>query len=141
MVGGELRKMQNIIGIEVSKIHSLAWSKTICVWGLNVGQMGISYTNGDIEVKVQERSVRGETQVNPKAIQLRDDIKCVSTSELCTCVVTTLNDVHVYYNYQHFKLPKIPMKGHGDKHFDYFKPRRITEAAVIKNSYRGPETL
>ena len=104
-------------------------------WGLNVGQMGISYTNGDIEVKVQERSVRGETQVNPKAIQLRDDIKCVSTSELCTCVVTTLNDVHVYYNYQHFKLPKIPMKGHGDKHFDYFKPRRITEAAVIKNSY------
>ena len=114
------------------KIHSLAWSKLFVFWGLNVGQMGISYTNGDIEVKVQERSVRGETQVNPKAIQLRDDIKCVSTSELCTCVVTTLNDVHVYYNYQHFKLPKIPMKGHGDKHFDYFKPRRITEAAVIK---------
>ncbi|KAL1574121.1 hypothetical protein MG5_06305 [Candida albicans P57072] len=141
MVGGELRKMQNIIGIEVSKIHSLAWSKNyLCFWGLNVGQMGISYTNGDIEVKVQERSVRGETQVNPKAIQLRDDIKCVSTSELCTCVVTTLNDVHVYYNYQHFKLPKIPMKGHGDKHFDYFKPRRITEAAVIKKIVtRGPE--
>ena len=31
------------------------------------------------------------------------------------------------------------MKGHGDKHFDYFKPRRITEAAVIKNSYPSPE--
>ena len=32
------------------------------------------------------------------------------------------------------------MKGHGDKHFDYFKPRRITEAAVIKKIVtRGPE--
>lgn len=141
LAGGELRRIQNIMGAEVSKIHSLVWSKNcLCFWGLNVGQMGISCTNGDIEVKVHERSVRGETQVNPRAIQLRDDIKCVSTSELCTCVVTTLNDIHVYYNYQHFKLPKIPIKGHSDKHFDYFKPRRITEAAVIKKIVtRGPE--
>ena len=79
----------------------------LCFWGLNVGQMGISHTNGDIEVKVQERSVRGDTS-QPKSNSVVDDIKCVSTSELCTCVVTTLNDVHVYYNYQHFKLPKTP---------------------------------
>ncbi|KAL6449726.1 btb1 BTB/POZ domain-containing protein 1 [Candida maltosa Xu316] len=142
LVTGDLRKNSGLLhGVKVSKIHSVVWTKNeLYFWGLNVGQMGIFCTHGDIEVKLQDESVRGEIQASPKMVTLRDDIKCVSTSELCTCVVTTLNDIHVYYNYQHFKLPKIPIKGYSDKHFDLFKPRRITEAAIIKKIVtRGPE--
>ncbi|RCK65964.1 BTB/POZ domain-containing protein 1 [Candida viswanathii] len=142
LVSGELRNASGWLqGVKVSKIHSVAWTRNeLYFWGLNVGQMGIACTHGDIEVKLQDESVRGEIRPSPKMVSLRDDIKYVSTSELCTCVVTTLNDVHVYYNYQHFKLPKIPIKGYSDKHFDLFKPRRITEAAIIKKIVtRGPE--
>ncbi|CAI5756282.1 unnamed protein product [Candida verbasci] len=132
-----LKHKEWLLGVQVSKIHSLTWSKNnLYFWGLNVGQMGI-ICHGDIEVKLQDESIKGEIQF-PKMVSLRDEIKCVSTSELITCVVTVQNDIHVYYKHQHFKLPKI-YKGN-DKHFDIFKPARITEAAVInKIVTRGPD--
>ncbi|EGW33740.1 uncharacterized protein SPAPADRAFT_135574 [Spathaspora passalidarum NRRL Y-27907] len=143
LVTGDLRKNKNQIkNICVSKIHSVAYTKNeLFFWGLNVGQMGISFTKADIEVKVHDVSLRGEIQSSPRMVTLRDDIKFVSTSELCTCVVTTLNDIHVYYNGQHLKLPKIPIKGAGDKHFDFFKPNILTRAAEItKVVTRGPQS-
>ncbi|EDK47022.1 hypothetical protein LELG_05203 [Lodderomyces elongisporus NRRL YB-4239] len=141
LVGGELRKLgEKILGIAVSKIHSVAWSKNqLFSWGLNVGQMGISCAHGDIEIKLNNESWKGEVQSTPKVTFLRDEIKLVSTSELCTCVVTVMNDIHVYYNYQHYKLPKI--KVIKDHHFDIFKPRKLTMAAVVtKVVTRGPDT-
>ncbi|RLV90571.1 BTB/POZ domain-containing protein 1 [Spathaspora sp. JA1] len=143
LVTGDLKKNRNSIkNVCVSKIHSVAYTKNeLFFWGLNVGQMGISYIKGDIEVKVHDQSLRGEIQTSSRMVSLRDDIKLVSTSELCTCVVTTLNDIHVYYNNQHFKLPKIPIKSAGDKHFDFFKPTILTRAAeIVKIATRGPQT-
>ncbi|KAI5957851.1 hypothetical protein KGF57_003118 [Candida theae] len=143
LVAGELRKnkTKTLLGVDVSKIHSVTWSKNeLYFWGLNVGQMGIQRIRGDIELKLHDESVKGEIQTSPRATSLRDEIKCVSTTELCTFVVTALNDIHVYYNYQHYKLPKVPVKGLGDKHFDFFKPRRLTEGTVItKIVTRGPD--
>lgn len=141
LVSGELRNAgSSLQGVAVSKIHTVAWTKNaLYFWGLNVGQMGIVCTHGDIEVKLHDESMRGEIQASPKMVSLRDEIKYVSTHLRLTCVVTTLNDIHVFYNYQHYKLPKIPIKGYSDKHFDLFKPRRITEAAMIKKVVtRGP---
>ncbi|KAG7663804.1 uncharacterized protein J8A68_002664 [[Candida] subhashii] len=142
LVTGDLRKnYETVLGVCVSKVHSMAYSKnSLFFWGLNVGQMGISCVTGDIEVKLQDESFQGEVQKSPKMVSLRDEIKSVSTSELTTCVVTTLNDIHVYYNYQHFKLPKVPSNTSGDKQFDIFKPNVLTKAAVIsKIVTRGPE--
>ncbi|KAI5963985.1 hypothetical protein CANMA_003582 [Candida margitis] len=142
LVAGELRKnkTKKLLGVDVSKIHSVTWTKNeLYFWGLNTGQMGIQRIRDDIEVRLHDESVKGEIQTSPRSINLRDDIKCVSTSELCTCVVTVLNDIHVYYNFQHYKLPKVPVKGLGDKNFDLFKPRRLTEGTVItKIVTRGP---
>lgn len=143
LVAGELRKNKTkmLFGVDVSKIHSVTWTKNeLYFWGLNVGQMGIQRIRDDVEVKLHDESVKGEIQSSPRSVSLRDEIKCVSTTELCTCVVTVLNDIHVYYNFQHYKLPKVPVKGLGDKHFDFFKPRRLTEGMVItKIITRGPD--
>ena len=134
LVSGELRNVGNhLLGVKVSKIHSVVWSRNaLYFWGLNVGQMGIACTHGDIEVKLHDQVLRGEIQASPKMVSLRDDIKCVTTTTLLTYVVTTINEIHAFVNHKHLKLPKIPIKGYNDKHFDLFKPRRITEAAVIK---------
>lgn len=144
LVAGELRKNKSrkLLGVDVSKIHSVTWTKNeLYFWGLNVGQMGIQRIRDDIEVKLHDESVKGEVQTSPRSTNLRDEIKCVSTTELCTCVVTELNDIHVYYNFQHYKLPKVPVKGLGDKNFDLFKPRRLTEGTVIiKIITRGPNS-
>lgn len=142
LVAGELRKnkTKKLLGIGVSKVHSVTWTKNeMYFWGLNVGQMGIQRIRNDVEVKLHDESVKGEVQTSPRITSLRDEIKCVSTTELCTCVVTVLNDIHIYYNFQHYKLPKVPVKGLGDKNFDLFKPRRLTEGTVItKIITRGP---
>ncbi|KAK6461269.1 hypothetical protein DFJ63DRAFT_289148 [Scheffersomyces coipomensis] len=134
LVAGDLKKNFNqIIGISVSKVHSVAYTKNeIFFWGLNVGQMGIPLLKGDVEVKLYDQAFKGEIQHYPRVVQLRDEIKSVDTSELCTCVVTTKNDIHVYYNYQHFKLPKIPTRSNTDKHFDIFTPIKLTQVVQIK---------
>ncbi|MCP8715924.1 MAG: hypothetical protein M5E90_00735 [Asgard group archaeon] len=134
LVSGELRNVgSNLLGVKVSKIHSVVWSRNaLYFWGLNVGQMGIACTHGDIEVKLHDQALKGEIQASPKMVSLRDDIKCVTTTTILTYVVTSINEIHAFVNHKHLKLPKIPIKGYNDKHFDLFKPRRITEAAVIK---------
>ncbi|KAI5961918.1 uncharacterized protein KGF55_003889 [Candida pseudojiufengensis] len=135
LVMGEIRKHRDekLLGIAVSKIHTVSWSKNkLFFWGLNAGQMGLQCVNGDVEIKLHDQMVVGEIQPSPKLVSLRDEIKLVSTSELCTCVVTIFNDIHVFHNFQHYKLPKIPIKGLGDKYFDLFKPPKLTQAAIIE---------
>lgn len=134
LVLGDLRKYSKpIIGISVSKVHSVAYSKNeLFFWGLNVGQMGIPASDSNIEVKLHDTVFKGEIQGTPKMVLLKDDIKCLDTTELCTWLVTDKNDIHVYYNYQHFKLPKVPVKASSDKHFDLFKPTILTQVVKIK---------
>ncbi|KAK6453937.1 uncharacterized protein RJT20DRAFT_131401 [Scheffersomyces xylosifermentans] len=134
LVLGDLRKNSgHIIGISVSKVHSVAYTKNdLFFWGLNVGQMGIPANDSNIEVKLHDNVFRGEIQPTPRMVSLKDEIKCIATSELCTWLVTTKNDIHFYYNYQHLKLPKIPVKASSDKHFDIFKPTKLTQAVEIK---------
>ncbi|KAK6198544.1 uncharacterized protein RJT21DRAFT_122121 [Scheffersomyces amazonensis] len=134
LVQGDLKKNYNhIIGICVSKVHSVAYTKNeIFFWGLNIGQMGIPSIKGNVEVKLSDQTFKGEIQNFPKLVQLRDEIKSIDTNELCTCVVTIKNDIHIYYNYQHFKLPKIPTSSNSDKHFDIFIPTKLTQAVGIK---------
>lgn len=136
IISGDLRKNHNHIkGLSVSKIHSLVYTKNeIFFWGLCIGQMGISFdtTAVPVEYKVNNMPFKGFIQKSPKKITLRDDIKYVLTSDTCTCVITTTNDIHVYYQYQHFKLPRIPVKGSTDKHFDLFKPTKLTQAISIE---------
>lgn len=136
IVSGDLKKNQNPInGLTVSKIHSVAYTKNeLFFWGLCIGQMGIPIdsTTTHIEHKVNNITYKGFIQRSPKRVALRDDIKYVLTSETCTCVITSTNDIHIFYQYQHFKLPKIPVKGSTDKHFDLFKPTKLTQAIKIE---------
>ena len=99
LVLGDLRKYSKpIIGISVSKVHSVAYSKNeLFFWGLNVGQMGIPASDSNIEVKLHDTVFKGEIQGTPKMVLLKDDIKCLDTTELCTWLVTDKNDIHVYY--------------------------------------------
>lgn len=113
LIAGELRKnTKPILGISCSKIHSLAFTANeIYSWGLNIGQMGYPALHQDIEFRIQNLVCKGEIQSTPKCISMRDEIKFVDTCELYTVVVTKKNDVHIYYQYQHFKLPKIQSRG------------------------------
>lgn len=136
IISGDLKKNQRaIIGITVSKVHSVAYTKNeLFFWGLCIGQMGIPMdtTTTLIEHKVDTITYKGFIQRSPKRVALRDEIKYVQTSETCTCIITTTNDIHIFYQYQHFKLPKIPVKGSIDKHFDLFKPTKLTQAITIE---------
>lgn len=136
VIAGDLKKNNNFIrGVTVSKIHSVTYTKNeLFFWGLCIGQMGISIdpNASTVEHKVNNSTYRGFVQRSPRRIILREDIKHVLTSETCTCVITTTNDIHIYYQFQHFKLPKIPVKGYSDKHFHLFKPTKLTQAINIK---------
>lgn len=133
---GELRKNgAPINGIRCSKIHSLAYTKNeIYFWGLCIGQMGIPFdsSKATIDYKIDGSIGKGFIQSTPRKVALRDDIKCLLTCETTTCLVTTSNDIHVYFKFQHFKLPKVPIRELQDKHFDIFKPSILTEGIVIK---------
>lgn len=133
---GELRKNgAPINGVRCSKIHSLAYTKNeIYFWGLCIGQMGIPFdsSKATIDYKIDGIIAKGFIQSTPRKVALRDDIKCLLTCETCTCLVTTSNDIHVYLKFQHFKLPKVPIRELQDKHFDIFKPSILTEGIVIK---------
>lgn len=136
IISGDLKRNQSPInGLAVSKIHSVAYTRNeLFFWGLCIGQMGIPIdsTTTPIEHKVNNTIYKGFIQRSPKRVALRDDIKYVLTSETCTCVISSTNDIHIFYQYQHFKLPKIPVKGSTDKHFDLFKPTKLTQAIKIE---------
>ncbi|ODV79610.1 uncharacterized protein CANTADRAFT_48967 [Suhomyces tanzawaensis NRRL Y-17324] len=134
LVGGDLRKNSaEIKGVATSKIHGVVFTKTeLFFWGLNIGQMGFTASSQNIEFKLDDTVYKGEIQSTPRAISLRDNVKLVETCELCTFVVTDKNDIHVYFQHHHYKLPKIPVKGSSDKHFDIFKPTSLTKAVLIQ---------
>ena len=131
---GDLKKNGALIeGIATSKIHSIAYTKhDVFFWGLNIGQMGIPSTSPDLELKLNDSTFRGEVVTSPKKVSLRDDIKLVTTCDICTLLVTERNDIHLYYQYQHVKLPKIPTRGVSDNDFDVFKPSRLTRPVEIR---------
>lgn len=133
-VYGDLRASGKILGICVSKIHSVAYTDLeIISWGLNIGQMGFSSYHSSVNYKVDTTDYKGSIQVHPKSYQVRNEkIKWVDTCEECTFIVTTKNEIHVLYQHAYFKLPKIPLKSSTDNHFDKFKPTMLTEAIVIK---------
>jgi alpha-tubulin suppressor-like RCC1 family protein len=134
LILGDLKKNGSLIeGIATSKVHSIAYTKhDVFFWGLNIGQMGIPSTSPDLELKLNDSTFRGEVVASPKKVSLRDDIKLVSTCDTCTLLVTERNDIHLYYQYQHVKLPKLPTRGVSDNHFDVFKPSRLTKPVEIK---------
>lgn len=135
--GGVLRR-NPIKGVSVSKIHSLVYTDyEVYSWGLSIGQMGFSTDSSrTIDFRYKDETYKGQFQSKPKAISFRDEIKLVETCETCTCVITVLNDIHVLYNYQHIKLPKIPVKA-SDKQFDFFKPAVLTRARqIVKVCFR-----
>lgn len=135
--GGDLRKRsQRIIGIEVSKIHSLAYSSScMYFWGLNIGQMGLPTpdlsSSRDNDHRVNGQTYKGNVVALPKEVPLKD-IKLVSTCETCTCAVTTANEIYVYFLGQRVKLPKLPARAFSEAKFDCFKPSRLTKASAIK---------
>ncbi|CUM63510.1 uncharacterized protein PRCAT00001086001 [Priceomyces carsonii] len=132
---GDLRRNTHFIrGIAASNVHSLAFAKNdIFFWGLNLGQMGFTTDVGKIhEFRLRATLYKGRIQETPKKISLREDIKFVETSETCTCVITTNNEIHMYFQHQHYKLPKIPAKGNLENNFDVFKPTRLTQMISIE---------
>lgn len=146
---GDLRKSLWILGIETSKIHSVAFtSDSLFFWGLNIGQMGMvpepgSSPTGQIhEHRINGVLFKGTIIPQPKEISFRDNIKLVATCESCTCVVTEVNDIYVFYMNQRLKLPKLPARAFSEKQFDCFKPSRLTSAPVIKKiSMKSPENV
>lgn len=140
---GDLKKNVSAIkGVEVSKIHSLVYTKNdIFFWGLNIGQMGFN-TEGNIEYKHGGITYKGALQSQARKITLRDEIKLVATCENITCVITTSNDIHIYSQGQHIKLPKIPIRGSLDRNFHKFSPVKTTKQAnIVKVVMRNGENV
>lgn len=139
VITGDLRKKsQRLLGVEVSGIHSVAYSRnSIYFWGLDIGQMGFITSdttpakNSDNH-RIHGVTYKGSIVPHPKVATLRDDIKFVTTCETCTCVVTVTNDMYVYFLGQRVKLPKLPVRGFHEVKFDCFKPSRLTSAPIIK---------
>lgn len=138
VITGDLkRNSQRIIGIEISKIHSVAYTKnSVLFWGLNIGQMGLPISellpSKDSEHRVNGVNYRGEIIPQPKERQMLYEIKLVASCETCTCIVATTNDIYIHYLGQSVKLPKLPARAFSEAHFDCFKPSRLTSAPVIK---------
>ncbi|WEJ95256.1 hypothetical protein PSN45_002769 [Yamadazyma tenuis] len=132
--GGDLKKNSlNIRGTAASKIHSLVYTKfDIFFWGLNIGQMGFPQDAKDsLDHKVYGSTFKGSIQHQPRCITLRDEIKFVQTCEACTCVVTSNNELHLYFQNQHVKLPRVQSRGSLDKNFHIFCPAKLSKPAVI----------
>lgn len=141
---GDIKKASTSIkALAVSKIHSLAYTKyDIISWGLNIGQMGFPPDTLTIEHKFNRQTYKGGLQLLPRKVTLRDEIKLVETCETCTCVVTVSNDIHLYFQNQHVKLPKIPTRGSFDKNFHIFNPIKLTKpASIIKICCKSHENI
>lgn len=137
---GELKaRRDSFRGLAVSKIHSLVYTDyEVYSWGLSIGQMGFPVDSSHtIDFRYKDKAYKGQFQTKPKSISFRDQIKLVATCETCTCVITVQNDIHILANYQHIKLPKIPVKVSSEKHFDFFKPAVLTRARkIVKVCFR-----
>lgn len=134
---GDLKRLDGQLkGVAVSKVHSLVYSRhEMFSWGLCLGQMGVSPDSQSTpgEHRLNGILYKGHIQPTPKKIAFKDEIKLVGTCESCTCVVTTKSDIHIYYQYQHLKLPKISMAaGKVDNQFRFFKPAILTQLVAIK---------
>lgn len=129
-VAGDLRRnFEPILGLAVSEVSSVAWSEnSLFFWGLNTGQMGIPH---DPTKKTVKGTFSGSIQCSPNRVSLRDTIKLVQATPLCTFVVTTDNNIHVFTQYQHFKLPRLPVNITSEKHFDIFRPTKLTKQPNI----------
>lgn len=142
---GDIKKnVGHFKGIASSKVHSLAFTKhDVFLWGLNLGQMGFNSDSGFvIDYNYQGSLVKGIIQMSPRKISLRDEIKLVDTCETATCIVTSQNDVHIYYQSQHVKLPKIAIRGSLDRNFHIFSPVKTTRPAnIVKVVMRSPENV
>lgn len=141
---GDMRKLTApILGLEASKIHSVAYTKhSVYFWGLEIGQMGLVSHQKSIDHRVNGISYKGSLVSQPKEVSFRDEIKTLATCETCTCIVTETNDIYVYYMGQRVKLPKLPSRVESDANFDLFKPSRLTSAPVIKKvSMKSHETV
>lgn len=133
VISGDLRKCQSlIIGVCASKIHSLAYTENaVYFWGLNIGQMGLTQTESTADHTVNGKIYKGCIVAQSKEVKFRDKIKLVSTCETCTCVVTEMNDIHIYFGGQRVKLPKLPTRIDTDSQFDSFKPSKLSSPAVV----------
>jgi alpha-tubulin suppressor-like RCC1 family protein len=134
---GDLKRLDGQLkGVAVSKVHSLVYTRhEMFSWGLCLGQMGVSPDSQSSpgEHRLNGILYKGNIQPTPKRIAMKDEIKLVGTCESCTCVVTTKSDIHIYYQYQHLKLPKISMAaGKVDNQFKFFKPAVLTQLVAIK---------
>lgn len=134
---GDLRRVSNRLrGVAASNIHSVAYaSHLLFFWGLDIGQMGpMIHSTGsrEEEYRLAGSSFKGHVVTNPREVAVRDEIKIIATCETCTCVITTANDIFIYYGGQRVKLPKIPARGFSEASFDCFKPSRLTRAPDIK---------
>lgn len=137
VTAGDLRRVSaRFRGLAASSIHSIAYtSHLLYFWGLDVGQMGpMSHSSGTRaeEFRVGGSTYKGQVITNPREVAVRDEIKAVATCETCTCVVTTANDIYLYYGEQRVKLPKLPARGFSEATFDCFKPSRLTSTPDIK---------
>lgn len=130
---GDLKKNnRHIRGISTSNVHSVAFTKSeLFSWGLNIGQMGIPSLNPDLELNQDGNVFRGEVVNQPRSISLRDEIKLITACDTCTILVTVKDEIHVYFQFQHVKLPKIPIKGDSVDQFSLFKPNRLTKPIEI----------
>lgn len=136
-VVGDLKGNSELIsGLAVSEVSSVAWSENVLFfWGLNTGQMGIPH---DPTKKTVKGTFSGSIQCSPIRVSLRDTIKLVQATSLCTFVVTEDNNIHVFTQYQHFKLPKLPVNVTSEKHFDIFRPTKLTKQPnVVKLSAKS----
>lgn len=133
LILGDLKKNSNHInGIATSNVHSVVFTKSeLFSWGLNIGQMGIPAVNPDLELNQGDIIFRGEVVNNPRSVSLRDEIKLITACDTCTMLVTVKDEIHVYFQFQHIKLPKIPTKGANIDHFKLFKPNRLTKPVEI----------
>lgn len=127
---GDLRRLDEVLlGVAVCDTSSVAWShNSLLFWGLNSGQMGVP---ADPTRKVNKKSGNGAVQSAPIRVSLRDGIKHVQVTPQCTIVVTSNNNIHVFAQHQHTKLPQLPVNIAFEKHFDIFRPTKLTKRPTI----------
>lgn len=130
---GDLKYNSNKLkGIATSNIHSVVFTNSeLFFWGLNIGQMGVPSDSQSTEFTHDGVTHSGEILKNPRSVSLRDEIKLMDTCDVCTVLVTVKNEIHVYTQFQHIKLPKIPPKGSSVDQFSVFKPARLTKPIEI----------
>lgn len=133
ITSGDLRsKGLAIKGMAISNIHSMVYTKnSLYYWGLVVGQVGSTLNSADaFDYKINGTNYKGYHQKQPKEFPFNDDIKLVETCETCTVLVTEKDIIHVYFQYQHGKLPRLPSRG--NEGFERFKPSKLTKAPKVK---------